>query len=223
MLYATSRGGHDLGLPPTSTAKIVYHKLDISSDQSIDDLLSHIKKTHEDGEVGVLINNAAVEFDHKMYTAQNAKKTLDVNYRGTLNVCQKLIQSGLMPSGSRIVNLSSAFGSNLSPYSPEVQRRFRSSREDMTFDQLEELARQFEKAAEEGKEKEKGFGGRMRSYGFSKACVNAATAILAREHPDLVINCCCPGWVSTDMGNVVGRASKSPGRLFSIIEFIRRK
>lgn len=37
------------------------------------------------------------------------------------------------------------------------------------------------------------------------------TRILARDNPDLIINCCCPGWVNTDMGNMVGKAPKTPG------------
>lgn len=28
--------------------------------------------------------------------------------------------------------------------------------------------------------------------------MNALTAVLARENPGLIINACCPGWVSTD-------------------------
>lgn len=44
--------------------------------------------------------------------------------------------------------------------------------------------------------------------------MNAFTAILAREHPGLLINCCCPGWVSTDMGRSSGfTPPKSAGKL----------
>lgn len=37
------------------------------------------------------------------------------------------------------------------------------------------------------------------------------TAVLAREHPGLTINACCPGWVDTDMGNLLGRPPKTLG------------
>lgn len=47
-------------------------------------------------------------------------------------------------------------------------------------------------------------------YAVSKACVNAFTAILARDHPGLVINACCPGWVNTEMGRMVGAPPKTP-------------
>jgi len=45
-------------------------------------------------------------------------------------------------------------------------------------------------------------------YAISKAFVNAIAAILARENPGLVINNCCPGWVNTDMGSMVGAPPK---------------
>jgi carbonyl reductase 1 len=40
--------------------------------------------------------------------------------------------------------------------------------------------------------------------------VNALTRILAKDHPGLIINACCPGWVKTDMGVQIGRAPKTP-------------
>ena len=36
------------------------------------------------------------------------------------------------------------------------------------------------------------------------------TRILAKENPGLIINACCPGWVKTDMGLLIGRAPKTP-------------
>lgn len=42
--------------------------------------------------------------------------------------------------------------------------------------------------------------------------MNSFTAVLGRHHPGLLINACCPGWVSTDMGKVGERKPpKSPG------------
>ena len=44
------------------------------------------------------------------------------------------------------------------------------------------------------------------AYYVSKACVNAMTAMFARQHPDLLISACCLGWVETEMGRQVGRS-----------------
>ena len=44
---------------------------------------------------------------------------------------------------------------------------------------------------------------------MSKALVNALTRVLARENEGVLVNCCCPGWVATDMGRIVGRPPKT--------------
>ena len=36
----------------------------------------------------------------------------------------------------------------------------------------------------------------MREFGLSKACLNAHTVILAKQHPNLVINCCSLGFIN---------------------------
>merc|ERR1712136_483359 len=47
------------------------------------------------------------------------------------------------------------------------------------------------------------------AYGFSKACLNAYTVILAREHPNLLINAMTPGFIDTDLTRGMG-ATKPP-------------
>lgn len=49
------------------------------------------------------------------------------------------------------------------------------------------------------------------AYFPSKATLNAGSRILAQENPHLLINCCCPGWVDTDLGSQAGRPPKTPG------------
>ena len=48
-------------------------------------------------------------------------------------------------------------------------------------------------------------------YFVSKALETAMTIALAREHKGLFINACCPGWVSTALGNQAGKAPKTLG------------
>lgn len=67
-----------------------------------------------------------------------------------------------------------------------------------------------QESVQQGSETANGFAAPGRAYSFSKACVNAFTRILARNNPDLIINCCCPGWVKTDMGLLIGRPPKTP-------------
>ena len=70
---------------PYKDHEIIYKSLDISDSRSIASLKKTIQEAGEP--VDVLINNAGVNLDDK-FSVENAHKTLDVNYRGTLAVCQ---------------------------------------------------------------------------------------------------------------------------------------
>jgi carbonyl reductase 1 len=118
-------------------------------------------------------------------------------------MCQTFIP--LLSKNGRIVNLSS-IASQLKFYSTELQARFRDTH--ATVETLDDIAKEFVRSVEQRNEEESGFGTPRRSYSVSKALVTALTAMLARQHPGLSINCCCPGWVATDMGQLVG--SKPP-------------
>jgi carbonyl reductase 1 len=205
-LFAASRSGKPLNLDPGSHHTISYPKLDISDSSSITSLANSIEAAD------VLINNAGVNLDQP-YNLANASQTLLINYLGTLEMCETflpVLKANSTPEArSRIVNLSS-IASSLKAYSPEIQARFRSASSSLTLSELDGLAEEYLAAVSKGRESRDGFGGPGRSYSFSKACVNAFTFILARENPDVLINACCPGWVSTDMGRLIGRPPKKP-------------
>ncbi|KAL9604038.1 MAG: hypothetical protein Q9219_000800 [cf. Caloplaca sp. 3 TL-2023] len=204
VLYATSRQGHELGFKPaSSTLKFKYPKLDIADKSSVQSFAKAIQSDHP--KVDVLINNAGVNLDQQ-YSPQNVKRTLDTNYRGTLNMCQTFIPQ--LGKNGRIVNVSST-GSSLSGYSPQIQARFRSSK--MTLNDLEQMVNEYQEAANNGTEGRDGW--KSQAYSVSKAATNALTAVLARENPGLIINACCPGWVDSDMGNLMGRPPKTICRL----------
>lgn len=79
------------------------------------------------------------------------------------------------------------------------------------------LTQFYQRAVENKSEQSSGFDSPGRAYNVSKACVNALTAVLARENPRVFINACCPGWVSTDMGKLVGKPPKTAGEFTSIL------
>jgi carbonyl reductase 1 len=197
-LYATSRAGTDLGITTQRPDhKVTYASLDISDSASI----ANLDKTLSDAKqpIDILINNAGVNLDAPgQQTYENAVKTLDVNYRGTLAMCQMVLPH--TRDGSRIVSLSSV-GSLLKPYSDELKQRFRTVR---TLAEVEELAHEYEQAAKDNTIQQKGWPGPGKSYSVSKSLINAFTRILAEGKDGVQINCCCPGWVETDMGKMVG-------------------
>ncbi|GIZ45323.1 hypothetical protein CKM354_000849600 [Cercospora kikuchii] len=204
-LFATSRKGDDLAIKAQSPdQKILYPKLDISVQDSIRDFGVEVQKLH--GPVSVLVNNAGVNLDQpaKSYGPENAKKTLDINYRGTLQMCQTFLPQ--LSDGGRIVNLSS-IASSINTYSPEIQQRLRSA---TTFEELEQIAQEFEHSVRTSTEASSGFHSTQRSYNVSKALLRAATRILASQNPQQLINCCCPGWIDTDMGGLISSRGTRP-------------
>jgi len=200
-VYATSRSGSDFGLSASAPSRVLYKPLDISKQSSIVSLLADIQK-NDHLPVSILINNAGVYLDDQ-FTPDHTRTTLDVNYRGPLSTCRVFIPH--MAKHGRIVNLSSV-GSSLDPYSDDKANMFRTI---STLEDLEAFMQEYESNVSSGMLSEAGWPDR-KAYSVSKACVNSFTSILAKQNPELIINCCCPGWVDTGMGNMVGSAPKKP-------------
>lgn len=191
-------------------AKVEWHKLDIGNKESISDFAETVKKTCPDG-VDVLINNAGVNVDPtEGHGVEQAKTTIGVNYEGTASMMKTFVplmrQPGLPELGeSRIVNVSSVGGKIVWAGSDELRRSFK---EASTMDQVDKLASQYLQAVESGAESNGGWP-KGKSYCVSKSLINASTQVVAAEHRDLLVNCCCPGWVQTDMGGLIGTPSKT--------------
>lgn len=200
LIYATSRSGKSLDIAASNDNEIRYAPLDISDAGSVNQLVADLEH------VDILINNAGINLDSD-YNFTNAKKTLDVNYLGTLRSCQAFLS--IMPANgrSRIVNVTSG-ACQLGNYAPTIQKRFRDP--SMTLDSLNMMANEYIEAVRNNREEETGWKHVEASYSVSKSCVTALTAVLARENKGVLINCCCPGWVRTDMGSQVGQGGKSP-------------
>jgi NAD(P)-dependent dehydrogenase (short-subunit alcohol dehydrogenase family) len=205
-IYATSRAGTDLDIQPSHSNEIRYSKLDVGDKTSISAFLQNTVK--DNAPIDVLINNAGINNNNRE-TPDLASQTIDVNYRGTRDMCQMFLEDGKMSRnpGSRIVNVSST-ACQLSNYEPPIQESFRSVK---TVSDVDSLAKRYESAVHQGgdAQQKEGWGSGPRSYQVSKALINALTVVLAQDNNDLMINCCCPGWVDTDMGHQVGRPPKT--------------
>ncbi|KAF9697008.1 hypothetical protein EKO04_004968 [Ascochyta lentis] len=200
-IYATSRSGSDLGVQASAPNEVRYSKLDIGSSSSIQSFFSSVK------EVDVLINNAGIN-NNNSETPDLAEQVIDVNYRGTRDMCKAfLAASGENTAGARIVNVSST-ACQLNNYSSSTAEKFRAVKSVQDVDALAETYIEAVKAGGSA-QKDAGFGSPPKSYQVSKALINALTVVLARGNQDVAINCCCPGWVNTDMGHQVGKPPKT--------------
>lgn len=147
-IIATSRGGSDLGIQATSPNSIHYAKLDISSSSSI---TSFFKSTQN---IDVLINNAGIN-NNNQETPDLAAQTIDVNYKGTRDMCTTLLFSG--GNVSRIVNVSST-ACQLNNYSSSIADRFRGVK---SVQDVDALADEYVNAVRAGGDAQKQAGSRQ--------------------------------------------------------------
>ncbi|KAJ6120329.1 hypothetical protein N7523_004609 [Penicillium sp. IBT 18751x] len=203
ILYAASRAGgpidlNGLSIPPS--ARIRPAQLSLTDKASITALSTMIGQEHRGCDI--LINNAGIYYFQENITSAQRQETIDVNYRGTLNVCQSFLP--IMRKNGRIVNISSQSG-QLKYFHPRLRARF--LRPDLTLTELDALVGEYSRSADQHTATASGWP--ALAYFTSKAALNAATRILARENPHLLINCCCPGWVGTPLGAQAGQPPKS--------------
>ena len=161
--------------------------IDTSSDESV-------KKAAETigGELYGIVNNAGIGFGYK------AEDNVNVNYFGLRRVNSefgKLLQR----PGGRIVNVASASGPYFVSGCRDANLRAKLTKPLLigTLDDLDNIA--------------KSCTGISDGYGFSKALVNAYTAIHASEEPELIINSCTPGFIATDLTANMG-ATNPPAK-----------
>ncbi|KAJ5427397.1 hypothetical protein N7465_002467 [Penicillium sp. CMV-2018d] len=203
ILYTASRAGVSIDLAGLSIPPAVQVRpaqLSLTDQASITALSTMVANEHKGCDI--LINNAAIYYYQESITAAQLQETLDVNYRGTLNVCQAFLP--IMRKTGRIVNVSS-LASQLKHFHPRLQARF--LKPDLTLTELNALVDEYSRFTDQHTAAASGWP--LLAYFTSKATLNAATRILARENPHLLINCCCSRWVDTALGAQAGQPPKS--------------
>jgi NAD(P)-dependent dehydrogenase (short-subunit alcohol dehydrogenase family) len=118
------------------------------------------------GRCDVLVNNAAVAFKNSDPTPfeQQTKPTLDVNFRGTLQVTEALLPLLAAAPSPRIVNVASMAG-KLKQLSPAMQGQLASPT--LTLAMLHQLVGQFETDVARGRLANSGWG--RSNYGSERA------------------------------------------------------
>lgn len=164
--------------------------LDVSDDRSVADAAKRVAESAANQPLYGLVNNAGIN-------GGDLAAILATNTFGVHRVCQAFLPL-LDAEAGRIVNVTSGSGpSFVATCSPERQRFFLDA--ELTWPRLcafteECLAIAGDPAAFAAK----GLGD-GNPYGLSKACANTYTLVLAREHANLRINACTPGFIETDM------------------------
>lgn len=92
--------------------RVMIIQADVSKEEEVDAMISLIEKKW--GGVDILINNAAVDLSNLFHlkTADEFRKTLDVNVVGAFNCCKRVYRHMLDQEYGRIINISSTNGIN---------------------------------------------------------------------------------------------------------------
>ncbi|XP_038073440.1 carbonyl reductase [NADPH] 1-like [Patiria miniata] len=181
-----------------------FHQLDVTDGASVRKLQGYLKETH--GGLDILVNNAGIAFktDTTEPFAVQASVTVATNFTALLDVSRALIP--LVRSHGRIVNMvSRAAEWAYNKLSPEIQGRFKAVKSEQD---VEQLMREFVECANAGDPLTKGWPDS--AYGTSKFGVIALTRVQAADiakektKEDVLLTCCTPGYVGTDMTSYKG-------------------
>ncbi|XP_030846763.1 carbonyl reductase [NADPH] 3-like [Strongylocentrotus purpuratus] len=179
-------------------------QLDICNNDHILKVADYFRDTY--GGLDILVNNAGISFTAAATEPDSiqAPVTVETNVFATLRLCRALIP--LIRSHGRVVTMAGQLGSlAYQKLGPDLQKRFKTV---STEQGIVDLMTEFISAAKEVKKKELGWG--SSNYGVSKLGVIALTRIQGQDiikdsgREDILINCCCPGNVATDMSSHKG-------------------
>lgn len=175
---------------PEWASRLEVVQLDVSDDASVTRAAAQLAEKLGSDKLYGVVNNAGLGTATSDHAA-----ILAVNTRGVRRVSEAMLP--LLARDGRIVNMTSASGPSFVAKCNEHRKRMFTN-PDVTWADIEavmneaiEIARTRGDFAAAGLDSE--------AYGLSKACANAFTILFAREHPELHVNACTPGFIETDM------------------------
>jgi len=177
---------------PASEGRIDVVELDVADDESVERAAGTVASKLDSNPLYGLVNNAGIGD-----RTDDFETVLDVNVHGPREVCEAFVPMLEHPD-ARVVNVSSAAGPNFVAECTEPRQGLL-TKDDVTWGEIEGFMEECIAAAEEAGDFEATGIGDGSAYGLSKACLNAHTIALARNHPDLRVNACTPGFIETGM------------------------
>ncbi|XP_049870328.1 carbonyl reductase [NADPH] 1-like [Pectinophora gossypiella] len=183
--------------------KPLFHMLDVTSEDSVQDFATYIAKHHKG--IDVLVNNAGIlDFDKSVSSYEDAKKLIDTNFMSILTISKILYP--LLKDNARIINISSDWGL-LSNIRKQVWLDTL-IKDDLSEEEILQFVNDFLQAAKTGKSAFVSFAGHYGDYKVSKVALSALTFVQQRKFNEqgkgISVNCVHPGFVKTDMTKGMG-------------------
>ncbi|GLJ50150.1 hypothetical protein SUGI_1067060 [Cryptomeria japonica] len=212
----------------------VFYQLDVKDDKGIHVFAKWMKQQY--GKLDILVNNAGImgiSIDYDILKAKQAdprlifsgktvegirenyemaKECIDINYYGTKRMVKALLplMKNANDGGGRIVNVSSRAGV-LEFLQNEALRQQLNDLDNLNEVKIDTFLESFLKDFQEGLLKSNGWPVQFSSYYASKAAVSAYTRVVARQNPDMYVNCVHPGYVKSEMNFNTGHLSYDEG------------
>lgn len=181
-------------------ADIEVVELDISSTDSIDRLVTHLK---QQGPIDYLVNNAGVATKGPNIDEHVVKFTMGTNYWATKLFTETLLSHSLVNPNGKIVFVSSMAGKfrDLPTRNPDVFAKLNSYKKNgLTVEELDEIVKRFSIEILDESKKAHWVNS---VYGQSKLYLSIYSYLLSRRESiinnNIQVYASCPGWVNTSM------------------------
>ena len=174
--------------------RIYLLQIDVEQDDSVIYAAEKVGETFgkSPGTLYGIVNNAGI-----VSSVDGLEKILQVNTHGPKRICDAFIPL-LDSSHGRIVNVTSSSGPTFVSRSSDETKKLLTNPA-ITWTEIQDY---MDQCVDESIKKDRtSYNGSNKgsAYGLSKACTNAYTIFLAKQHPNLKVNTCTPGFIETDM------------------------
>jgi NAD(P)-dependent dehydrogenase (short-subunit alcohol dehydrogenase family) len=198
--------GHAAAAELAKKERVAAITLDVATDTSVAAAAKRVAEICGGEKLYGIVNNAGLGS-----SGGDLAAILQTNTLGVFRVCEAFLPL-IAPRGGRIVNVTSASGPMFVAKCSEEWKAFFLD-DQITWPRIAALVEECRAINDKAPLVAKGLGD-ANAYGLSKACANSYTMVLAREHPELVVNACTPGSIATDMSRGYAEAQgKTPEEL----------
>ena len=195
----------------------VFEQLDICSDDSISKFGETIKSKY--GGIDILCNNAGIAYKNASTAPllEKAEVTNATNLLATIKITDALLP--LMNESGKICQVASMAGT-LNWSFPDLNNPVRKRLLDPALS-VAGLMDVYHEYIEAVKQDDYSLFKRDSAYSISKCFLIAHTRIIGREIKDnpkkVILNCCCPGYVDTDMTSHKGHLTIDQGAVTPVL------